>query len=119
MFDLCFGCRIAVPERDREALIDSGRVPLENLQFTLGKKGFCMRHMLGSLALAASVALLLTPGLRAQEKGKPAAEEFTGLTVGARAPKFVLKDQDGKDRSLDDMLKKGKVALVFYRSADW
>ena len=51
-------------------------------------------------------------------KGKPAPEEQTGLQVG-RAPKFTLKDQEGKDRSLDELLKKGKVALVFYRSADW
>ena len=54
-----------------------------------------------------------------QGKGKPAPEEQTGLKVGAKAPKFTLKDQEGKERSLDEFLKKGKVALVFYRSADW
>ena len=78
-----------------------------------------MRLMLGSLGLAASVALLVTPALRAQEKGKPAAESLSGLKVGSKAPRFTLKDQEGKERSLDDLLKKGKVALVFYRSADW
>jgi peroxiredoxin len=39
-----------------------------------------------------------------------------GLKVGEAAPKFTLKDQAGQDRSLDDLLKKGKVALVFLRS---
>ncbi len=78
-----------------------------------------MRLMLSSLALASSVSLLFTPGLQAQEKGTPAADGLTGLKVGSKAPRFTLKDQEGKDRSLDDLLKKGKVALVFYRSADW
>ena len=51
--------------------------------------------------------------------GKAAPEEQTGLKVGEKAPKFTLKDQDGNERSLDELLKKGRVALVFYRSADW
>ena len=48
-----------------------------------------------------------------------APEDRTGLKVGTKAPAFVLKDQDGKERSLDEFLKKGKVALVFFRSAGW
>ena len=40
-------------------------------------------------------------------------------SIGAKAPSFTLKDQDGKERSLDELLKKGNVALVFYRSAGW
>ena len=71
------------------------------------------------MALAAAVVLLAAPNAWSQDKGKPAPEEQTGLTVGTKAPKFTLKDQYGKDRSLDEYLKKGKVALVFYRSADW
>jgi cytochrome oxidase Cu insertion factor (SCO1/SenC/PrrC family) len=71
------------------------------------------------MAFALAFALLATPGARAQTKGKPAPEEQTGLKVGEKAPKFALKDQDGKKRSLDELLEKGKVALVFYRSADW
>ncbi len=42
-----------------------------------------------------------------------------GLAIGQKAPSFMLKDQNGKDISLDEMLKKGPVALVFYRSAEW
>ena len=30
-----------------------------------------------------------------------------------------LKDQDGEERALKDFVKKGKVALVFYGSAEW
>jgi cytochrome oxidase Cu insertion factor (SCO1/SenC/PrrC family) len=72
-----------------------------------------------SMALAAVVVLLAAPTAISQVKGKPAPEEQTGLKVGAKAPTFTLKDQEGKERSLDEFLAKGKVALVFYRSADW
>jgi cytochrome oxidase Cu insertion factor (SCO1/SenC/PrrC family) len=71
------------------------------------------------MVLVLAFSLLTAPSLRAQGKGKPAPEELTGLKVGERAPKFALKDQEGSERSLDEFLKKGKVALVFYRSADW
>ncbi len=72
-----------------------------------------------SMALGTVIALLATPTVWAQGKGKPAHEEQTGVKVGEKAPKFMLKDQVGKERSLDDLLKNGAVALVFYRSADW
>ena len=51
----------------------------------------------------------------------PAAppEQNASVKVGAKAPTFTLKDQDGKERSLDEFLKKGTVAVVFYRSAKW
>lgn len=42
-----------------------------------------------------------------------------GLRIGQHAPGFTLKDQNGKDVSLDSLLKTGPVALVFFRSADW
>ena len=43
-----------------------------------------------------------------------------GLSIGAKAPDFKLKDKDGKEHALADFQKKAKfVALVFYRSADW
>ena len=50
---------------------------------------------------------------------EPVMEEKTGVAVGQKAPSFRLKDQTGTERSLDEFLKQGKVALVFYRSADW
>jgi cytochrome oxidase Cu insertion factor (SCO1/SenC/PrrC family) len=63
-----------------------------------------------------AVVLALAVGGRAAD---PAPEEKTGPKVGARAPAFALKDQNGKERTLGEFLKKGKVALVFYRSASW
>jgi cytochrome oxidase Cu insertion factor (SCO1/SenC/PrrC family) len=74
-----------------------------------------------SMALAAALVLLpaAPTAWSQQSQGKPAPEEKSGLKVGQQAPRFTLKDQEGADRSLDDLLKKGKVALVFYRSANW
>ena len=78
-----------------------------------------MSPMIRSMALGAAVALLAASDVGAQGNAKPAQEEHSGPKIGADAPKFTLKDQEGKERSLDELLKKGKVALVFYRSADW
>lgn len=47
------------------------------------------------------------------------AADAPGLKPGAKAPAFKLKDQAGKERSLESLLEKGSVALVFYRSASW
>ena len=47
------------------------------------------------------------------------AGDDAGPKIGAKAPAFTLKDQNGKERSLDELLKKGNVALVFFRSASW
>lgn len=49
----------------------------------------------------------------------PASDAKTGLKAGTKAPTFTLKDQSGKERSLTEFTKSGKVAIVFYRSADW
>jgi cytochrome oxidase Cu insertion factor (SCO1/SenC/PrrC family) len=78
-----------------------------------------MAYLIRSASLVLVLSLASAPDLRAQAEGRPAPEEQTGLKVGTKAPKFTLKDQDGKERSLDEFLGKGKVALVFYRSADW
>lgn len=68
---------------------------------------------LAELLLAAA---LLSTSLSAAEE---ATRENTGLPIGQRAPPFTLEDQNGKQVSLESLLKKGPVALVFYRSADW
>ena len=42
------------------------------------------------------------------------------VKVGDKAPSFLLKDQNGQERSLESLLDAdGYLALVFYRSADW
>ncbi len=70
--------------------------------------------MITRFAIAA--AMLAALGL--SSRSATAADE-RGLKVGSKAPAFTLKDQHGKEQSLGAMLKKGNVALVFYRSADW
>jgi len=69
------------------------------------------------LSAALSVYWLLLASLA--NAAEPAAHEKTGLAIGHKAPAFTLKDQDGRYVSLEALLKKGPVALVFYRSADW
>lgn len=64
-----------------------------------------------SLAFA---ALFLAAGLSAADMAM-----IPGLAVGAKAADFTLKDAAGDDVALSALLQKGKVALVFYRSADW
>jgi len=48
----------------------------------------------------------------------PAAAE-PGPEVGATPPSFELPDQHGTPRSLASLLGRGKLAVVFFRSADW
>ena len=50
---------------------------------------------------------------------EPAPPEMTGVAAGKAAPDFTLKDQNDRDVSLAALLKKGPVAVVFFRSADW
>ena len=68
------------------------------------------------LLLFIGVGLLLAVVSSAADN---APEEKTGLKVGAKAPAFTLQDQAGNERTLDEFLKQGNVALVFYRSASW
>jgi|SRR5687767_6816005 len=44
-----------------------------------------------------------------------AQEAPEGLFLSSKAPDFKAKDQNGEDVRLKDLLKKGKVVLVFYR----
>jgi cytochrome oxidase Cu insertion factor (SCO1/SenC/PrrC family) len=78
-----------------------------------------MSTLIRTITLAAAVALLTGASASAQGQARPTPSAQTGLQVGAKAPGFTLKDQNGAERSLDEFLGKGKVALVFYRSADW
>lgn len=64
-----------------------------------------------TLALA---AFFLAAGLSAADLAAA-----PGLAVGTQAPDFTLKNAAGADVALSALLKKGPVALVFYRSADW
>ncbi len=54
------------------------------------------------------VLILTTTGLFAQEAPE-------GLFIGSKAPDFRAKDQNGVELRLKDLLKEGKVVIVFYR----
>lgn len=45
----------------------------------------------------------------------PAQEAPEGLFIASKAPDFKAKDQNGNEIRLRDLLKTGKVILVFYR----
>ena len=42
-----------------------------------------------------------------------------GPPAGRPMPDFQLRDQDGKQHNLKDILGPNGAALVFFRSADW
>ena len=75
--------------------------------------------------LLALCALLLTASLPAAEMAAPpalpsaATEAMPGLKVGEKAADFTLQNSAGQPVALQELLKQGKVVLVFVRSADW
>ncbi len=78
--------------------------------------------MLPRMKLIRLALVLFVSGVLATQTvsaAEPAAPEDTELAVGKKAPLFTLKDQANRDASLESLLKKGPVALVFFRSADW
>lgn len=73
---------------------------------------------LGMPALAiCGLSSLVSPAVA--EETDPGDSTSIGIAKGERAPAFRLKQAGGEEVSLEDLLKKGTVALVFYRSADW
>ncbi len=76
-----------------------------------------------STRVFSSVGLLLVAAnlfaLRGTAAESPTAAGEIGLKIGDPAPGFTLKDQNGLEVSLSDLVKKGPVAVVFHRSAEW
>ncbi len=71
-----------------------------------------------SLVLAAFFTLAaISTGALAQDERAP--DEMTGIKVGEKAPDFKLKNFDGTEHALSDLVKKAPVALIFFRSANW
>ncbi|MDE3164281.1 MAG: hypothetical protein KGN36_00600 [Acidobacteriota bacterium] len=48
-----------------------------------------------------------------------AAASATGPDVGQTVPDFHLRDQNGRETGLRDVLGPKGAMLVFFRSADW
>lgn len=76
-----------------------------------------MNIRMGVAALALMAGFTLSIAASAQRE--PAPEEMTGVKVGEKAPDFTLEAQDGKKYALSEMVKSGKTAVIFYRSASW
>ena len=72
------------------------------------------RHRCPPFLLLLVLILTSASWVGAQDSAK-----IPGLAVGAEAPAFALPDQRGQRHELAKLLKKGTVAIVFYRSADW
>ena len=64
----------------------------------------------------AVLMVLLAASLKAVDGASARPRE---IGVGERAPSFTLKDQNDREFSLEAMIKKGPVAVVFIRSIDW
>jgi hypothetical protein len=64
---------------------------------------------------------LPTAHVQVPQAAPPAAKHVVrhDPNVGSKLPNFVLRDQTGKKRSLQEFLGRGKVVLVFFRSATW
>ena len=63
------------------------------------------------LQLAAAVGLLVI--------ASTALAAEVGIAVGTKAPEFTLHDQQGKVVKSAELRKKGPLAVVFHRSANW
>jgi cytochrome oxidase Cu insertion factor (SCO1/SenC/PrrC family) len=70
------------------------------------------------LTAAVLAFLSLAKPVSSQAQHHPTSPEHP-LNKGAKAPNFNLTDQNGRDQSLEAMLKNGKVAVIFHRSASW
>ena len=63
--------------------------------------------------------LALTAPLLAQSRARSEAMPDGGPAIGSTIKNFSLADQAGRKHEWKQLLKKGPVALVCYRSADW
>lgn len=65
--------------------------------------------------------VLARPGIAEEDFGNVEKDslENRGLPIGRSAPGFTLADQTGTKVSLESLLAKGPVAVVFHRSVDW
>lgn len=71
------------------------------------------------LARLLLLGVLLSPGIVRLTATEDDLAEKSGLAIGRVAPGFALTNQFGKETSLEALLKKAPVAVVFHRSVDW
>ena len=77
------------------------------------KTCFALAALLLTIDLPAADLMAATSAVTATSTAMP------GLAVGENAADFILPNPEGKYVTLSELLKTGKVVLVFVRSADW
>jgi cytochrome oxidase Cu insertion factor (SCO1/SenC/PrrC family) len=72
-----------------------------------------MKRFAEVLCAAVALGAILSTGAGAARAGD------WGPAIGSPAPAFELSDQQGRVHTLDSLLGRRVLAIVFYRSADW
>jgi len=85
----------------------------------IGMIAFCCASAIAQAAGQGTLPAQTRTSPSSPEVNGPSPADHAGLSVGDKAPDFTLKDQHGEERSLGSLISTGKVALVFFRSADW
>src|SRR5215470_18858176 len=65
----------------------------------------------------ASIFAISSVSSQTQRRAIILRRQMSQLPVGSTAPDFELKDPDGRFYRLSDALKRGPVALVFYKAS--
>ncbi len=78
----------------------------------------CAMKLVNPLVGAAVLIACLPCGSAAWAQHSPVSPEHE-LKVGDKAPDFELPSHQDRKVHLDELTKKGMVAIVFHRSADW
>ncbi len=96
-------------------LFNYGSVEMENYVNGQLADGLLFYHRYFCVINKDMKKLLLIMGLLLTVAISEAQQAPEGLFIASRAPDFKAKDQNGQEIKLKDLLKKGKVVLVFYR----
>ena len=71
-------------------------------------------------AMALLCLSILAVGMaQKQAASQQAVAPTVGLSIGAKAPAFALRDQFGRDQSNATLKGPHGTVLLFFRSADW
>ena len=77
------------------------------------------RHTLCPVLLLPVLAVIFALPVEAQQARTRIDVSTLGPRVGERVPDFRLPDQTGKEQTLQSIMGRRGVMLVFLRSADW
>ena len=98
------------PTYKRKSPSQPNHTPPNQSRFAVKKSS-----MLSTICRPLLIAVLMA-SLKIMAQEPPQSRE---IRVGDHAPAFTLKDQNDREFSLEKMLKKGPVAMVFVRSVQW